>query len=607
MKKFVFIISALISCLCLSMSAGKNNGEQVAKYYDKQLVKLLSDLCVLQKSITENEGKPRLRSSFLACRSSYKSVEFFVDVFDPYKAKQLNGPDVVRADEDNPQDPMYPHGLQVMETLLYGGTFDKKKLLAETDLAIQTVTKLRNDPDRVYYFTDDKVWQCMRLGVYRVISLGITGFDVPLCYHALPESRIVLAAVHKAAACYKDRIGKKMAAQGDTLFNKADAYIAANNNFNSFDRIVFIRDYADKISDWLTECAKQQGLINPNDINAINASANNLFAPDIMNLRFFSPNEQYKLTPERVALGKKLFYDTRLSGNNSRSCASCHDPQKGFADGLPKPTDLSGEKILPRNTPTLLNAALQMRQFYDSRSETLEGQLNAVVHNADEMNGSLINSVPRLAADKEYLVGFQKAYPDAKEPVTAYHIGNAIASYVRSLVSLNSRFDKYIRHQANDLSGSEKNGFNLFMGKAKCGTCHYAPVFNGLTPPAYQETESEILGVPSTDKPVSAIDPDLGKFCFTQSVVHRYAFKTPTVRNVALTAPYMHNGVFKTLDDVISFYNDGGGAGRGIDLSTQTLPTEKLHLTKKEIKDIVAFLGSLTDTSGTTFGYYHIR
>jgi cytochrome c peroxidase len=298
-----------------------------------------------------------------------------------------------------------------------------------------------------------------------------------------------------------------------------------------------------------------------------------------------------------VALGRRLFYDPILSGDGSRSCGSCHHADKAFTDGLAKPYDMTGKKQLLRNTPTLWNSALQTAQFYDSRTRVLERQLSDVVHNADEMNGSLTDALPRLLHDSSYVALFGRAYPGTAT-VAEYHIANAISSYVRTLVGLHSRFDRYIQGETNDFTTAEKNGFNLFMGKAKCGTCHYAPFFNGLTPPLYQETESETLGVPAADGPYAVLDADLGRYKFTGLPLHRYSFRTPTVRNSALTAPYMHNGAFTTLDAVIDFYNDGGGAGRGIDIPTQTLPADKLGLTPAEKKDIIAFLHALTDTVG---------
>jgi cytochrome c peroxidase len=162
---------------------------------------------------------------------------------------------------------------------------------------------------------------------------------------------------------------------------------------------------------------------------------------------------------------------------------------------------------------------------------------------------------------------------------------------------LDSRFDQYMRGDKRKMNAAEKNGFNLFAGKAKCATCHYIPLFNGLAPPVFTETESEVLGVPkTTDKNPAELDDDLGKYLFTRSVIHKYSFKTPTLRNIELTAPYMHNGVYRTLEEVIEFYDKGGGKGLHIAPVNQTLPFDKLALGKKEKADLIAFMKTLTDT-----------
>jgi cytochrome c peroxidase len=169
---------------------------------------------------------------------------------------------------------------------------------------------------------------------------------------------------------------------------------------------------------------------------------------------------------------------------------------------------------------------------------------------------------------------------------------NAIGSYVRSLVFLNSRFDAYMRGDGQALAAGEIRGFNLFMGKAKCGTCHYMPLFNGTFPPRYMKIETEVIGVP--DKPGSAIvDADPGRFAIVPTESFRHAFKTTTIRNAARTAPYMHNGVFLTLEQVLDFYNKGGGTGLGMKLPNQTLPFDKLDLSRQEQDDIIAFIRSL--------------
>lgn len=177
----------------------------------------------------------------------------------------------------------------------------------------------------------------------------------------------------------------------------------------------------------------------------------------------------------------------------------------------------------------------------------------------------------------------------------------AIAAYERSLVALNSPFDRAVRGDSDAMSPEARRGFTVFMGKGRCGTCHFAPLFNGTQPPTYRTTDPEIIGVPEQPALQHArLDPDPGRGAIDQVSTHAFAFKVPTVRNVALTAPYMHNGAFHTLEDVIAFYNAGGASGIGITLPYQTLFDQSLDLTPVEQRELVAFLRALTDTSGVT-------
>ncbi len=161
-----------------------------------------------------------------------------------------------------------------------------------------------------------------------------------------------------------------------------------------------------------------------------------------------------------------------------------------------------------------------------------------------------------------------------------------------------------MRSEKKSVSREVKNGFNLFMGKAACGTCHFAPTFAGLVPPRFTESESEILGILQQFDTLSPkLDTDAGRYAGhakDQVALYKRSFKTMTVRNSGLSAPYFHNGKFKTLEQVLEFYDHGGGAGLGLDVPYQTLPSDKLHLTKNEKRDIIAFLHSLTDTTGLT-------
>ena len=176
-----------------------------------------------------------------------------------------------------------------------------------------------------------------------------------------------------------------------------------------------------------------------------------------------------------------------------------------------------------------------------------------------------------------------------------WQLQNLLASYIRSLATFNSSFDEYMRGNHNALNENQKKGFNLFMGKAKCATCHFLPLFNGTVPPNYTKTEQEVLGTAENDSN-KKMDADKGRGRFHETVPSlQHSFKTPTVRNINKTAPYMHNGGYRTLEDVMHFYNEGGGKGFGFDVENQTLPEDKLHLSKTEISQIIEFMKALDD------------
>ncbi len=324
-------------------------------------------------------------------------------------------------------------------------------------------------------------------------------------------------------------------------------------------------------------------------MRGLKTTAQTLFDKDVFDEEAFSGFPDYKTTAEKAALGKLLFNDPVLSGDNSRSCASCHYEDKAFTDGLEKAVSFDGKSFVKRNTPTLSNIAFQRVFFSDSRVNYLEDQAVAVITNADEMHGSLEAAAEKLKKNEKYVQQFEKAFP--QKAITAFEIKNALASYIRTLSKFDSKFDRYMRDEIA-FTADEKAGFNLFAGKAKCATCHFIPLTNGTVPPNFMKSESEVLGVPDKD---GKLDSDLDKYNLTQAIIHKHSFKTPTIRNSTLTAPYMHNGVFKTLEEVVDFYNEGGGKGLGFALENQTLPEDKLNLTDLEKKQLVDFMKTLTD------------
>ncbi|MEO7997723.1 MAG: cytochrome c peroxidase, partial [Gemmatimonadaceae bacterium] len=221
-----------------------------------------------------------------------------------------------------------------------------------------------------------------------------------------------------------------------------------------------------------------------------------------------------------------------------------------------------------------------------------DAEVNAV-HRFD-----LARTAKLLRADSSYTPLFLAAYGEVPdESAMSRELRGALAAYLRSLVRLDSRFDRAMRGDVSAMTANEKQGFNLFMGKARCGTCHFAPLFNGTVPPGYTDAEVEVLGVPTNLKKPLAIDADLGAGAAERAPLHNHAFKTSTVRNAAVTAPYMHNGSIATLEALIDFYDAGGGAGLGLSVPNQTLASDSLHLTTLEKRQLIAFIGALTDTS----------
>lgn len=564
---------------------------------------LFSQVTTLERSAADaGTKKDSLIAQYRQMRQTYKTAELLIEYYMPATAKMINGALVTEADEEEgTQNIFEPEGLQVIEENVFSDSIDRISLSRECKRLKAAMLRLRHLA-QTQEMADWQLIDAMQLEVIRVMCLNIAGYDAPASGDAIIETTYALTGMQQVlrftVPLYEKTSTVKKA---DKLLSKAISYTKTNPDFDSFNRMEFIRAYMNPLYALIVDLAagsKEKPLVLP---DAINKQAQSLFTNTSFKPDFYAPNLGTDVSSRSAAieLGKYLFFDPVLSHDMNRSCASCHQPEKGFTDGLPKALALSGNK-LGRNTPTILNAALQANLFWDSRVTYLEEQIENVTNNIDELHGNFDEAVSRLIKSDAYKTLFKRAFKGkADTMITASGIRTAIAAYERSLVSMNSRFDRHIRGEAQLLSLSEINGFNLFMGKAACGTCHFMPLFNGTVPPQYSKTEWEVLGTPANDQN-KELDEDLGRYHVKKMDWHKYAFKTPTVRNAALTAPYMHNGCYQTLEQVMDFYNKGGGKGMGMRLDNQTLPFDELNLSEAEQKDMIAFMRSLTDTSGMT-------
>lgn len=310
-----------------------------------------------------------------------------------------------------------------------------------------------------------------------------------------------------------------------------------------------------------------------------------------------------KLTDAKIKLGKLLFFDSRLSGDGSLSCANCHDPKMGWGDGGEISRGYPGT-IHWRNSQTVINSAYYPKLFWAGESNSLEAQADAAATGNLAGNGDPMMIEERLAQMPEYITMFKDAF-GGERPLWENAM-RAIASYERTLVSDNTPFDKYVKGDKSALSEDAKKGLELFQGKAGCIKCHNGPMltdfdYHNLGVPRQKQFEENAMMQISlryqhfsrgnAEDTYRHADRDLGLYYTTHRDADKDRFRTPSLRYISFTAPYMHNGVFLTLDEVVDFYNKGG---------TDELPTKKdplmqpLNLADDEKKALVAFLESLS-------------
>ncbi|WP_165864822.1 cytochrome-c peroxidase [Rufibacter latericius] len=537
----------------------------------------------------QNGSSEEVMQAFLQTRMAYKKIEWFTEYYAPTASKEMNGAPLPEIEiEETRVFP--PSGLQVMEEMVFPALQDKERpeLIREINSFLSTFKRTRVILDETI-LTEGHILEATKQEVFRTMILGISGFDAPLAKTGINETAAALTSVREVLSFFgENRDLEHSLSQGIALTQRTI-------DFNGFDRMKFIVDFANPITRQMVAWQKELGIPFVESALAINPQAETLFDQDALNPNYFVGNLEARPTPQKVALGKDLFYNPIVSGG-ARTCGSCHQPELAFTDGLPKSSALQVGRFVGRNAPTLLYAGFQHAQFYDMRSPTLENQAMDVIANKDEMHASVAEAAQRLGQKPAYVQAFKGAFPTMEQEIKPRYVMMALAAYVRSLAPFQSRFDLYMRGDQNQMTREEITGFNLFMGKAKCGTCHFMPVFNGTAGPSFANSEGEVLGVLQSPKSKKAVlDPDEGRFVHNKIDELKFAFKTPTLRNIAKTAPYMHNGAYETLEEVMEFYNNGGGVGLGLNLEHQTLPNDKLELSPEEQKAVIVFLKTLSD------------
>lgn len=307
--------------------------------------------------------------------------------------------------------------------------------------------------------------------------------------------------------------------------------------------------------------------------------------------------EDNPLTPEKVELGKRLFFDPRLSGDESLACVSCHLPEQGWTTNTPLSPSYPST-MERRNSQTLINVAYNKALIWDGRAEALEKQALGPIQNPLHMNQNLDLLVEKLEAIPMYKERFQQVFGTT---VTPEALGKALAAFERTLISRNAPFDRYTTGDRQAMSKGALQGMELFKGKARCILCHNGPNFTDSQFHNLGVPDAPLLSTPLVQAAIrfdakrmnvpeyQSVKTDLGRYLVTKEEKDKGAFKTPTLRNVTQREPYMHNGVFQSLEEVIDFYDGGGGAVAG-----KSPRLQALGLTAQEKSNLLDFLFALT-------------
>ncbi|MDP1801796.1 MAG: cytochrome-c peroxidase [Bacteroidota bacterium] len=588
-----------IEGILLSFSFIGIQPQNVNVIIDTHFGKLIENIDSLEKNVVENRPITQKQFYYTLSRKNYKYLETVIEYVSPFFAKYyINGPPIRKHDLESGNKVIEPHGFQLLETFFFtdNNSLSKEEIVYEIRLLKETIVQTRKKYKSVTPRTE-QYFDMIQMELVRIISLNINGYDCAITKDNIQETTFIFDGILGVLEGIEEvREKGRSLPKIKKLISDSKKYLSLNKGYDSFNRLYFITDYVKPLYSMVQKMRDELQLSSTPVNYAINFSENNLFDKTFFNRYFFSVNISDSTNiVAQTELGKNLFFDPILSGNNKRACASCHKPEFAFSDTINKNFEYNRSGVVKRNTPALLNVMYQKNFFYDGRSLQLEDQVSDVLHAQNEMNSIPAEIVNKLRQSDDYRNLFKKAFNGkADTAITFYGVLKSISEFEKTLLSLNSKFDKYIKGDKKALNQNEINGYNVFAGKALCGSCHFLPLFNGLVPPVYNDNEFEVIGTLKSPNS-NELDPDSGRILITKKNIHAFSFKTPGIRNIASTFPYMHNGAYRTLEEVIEFYNKGGGSVSAQKIEHQTLPFDSLQLSTKEKQDIKYFLLSLSD------------
>ncbi|MBK6352053.1 MAG: cytochrome C peroxidase [Saprospiraceae bacterium] len=601
--------------ICIAFSGFNHTGSSLppdyAHLYSDRIAALgttLSDLRMKIDKVDWSDPKTseQIIASIHSSRQVLKTCDFWLRYLDPIAYRKINGPLPVEWENEVFEKFETPYrregaGLILAENRLGEDSLQKTDLIALLDSALASIPAFLTDSMISELNNPANFYFANRLFLLNLTAIYTTGFECPDSAQILFELKHML---HETAEIYNTfnlSYPKYSISQNySTLYSGLIGFVEhQTSGFSNFNHYTFIKDYVNPLFGF-NQLAIQKNNFRSKNYNdySLNNKALSIFnkklytAQDIKGI--FRPVENDSLLDEIRGLGKLLFFDPLLSGNNRRSCASCHIPQQYFTD-TSRQTALQFDErnSLGRNTPTLVNAVHHHLMMLDGKHHTLLNQFKDVISKPNEMNSDPDELMKKIMSCKSYSVKIKSLakFTSSKKP-TLDHVASAVVLYYSQFSFAEAPFDQSINASIPITSDAIK-GFNLFMGKAQCATCHFPPQFNGIKPP-YISSEFEVIGVPA-DTNFLKLSQDSGRFSVHPASEMLHAFRTGNLRNTSHTEPYMHNGVFRTMEEVIDFYDAGGGQGKGIKVSNQTLVSDSLHLSVTEKKQLLEFLRSLDE------------
>jgi cytochrome c peroxidase len=615
MKKFYFILFIVVFGYLFVSSFRKHEGlESYLSFYTVNLSSLRSEDSGLLEVIKANnletvEGKNNIRLQINQARIQLKKMDFWLRYLEPVAYRKLNGPLPVEWETEVFEKFEAPYkregkGLTLAAQYLDEEDIRKDSLLQLIESSLTALDTYAADSITDQLRSHHHLFLCNRLFLLNLAAIYTTGFECPDTAHIIPELKLMLSAATDHYAAFNRAFATTpVKPEYLSLYHAAVQFVSQQpENFSAFDHFTFIRDYINPLFAMNQQMIRDYKVVSRSFVDySLNKKANSIFDKQLYNGQnekgIFLRVTDTLVLAEIEKLGKLLFYDPILSGNNKRACVSCHKSTEYFTDTL-FATSLQFDKKNPlnRNTPSLVNSVYNHLLMLDGKHISLQDQVKEVISNPLEMNSGEDEILTKIVSCPDYKKAFDKLLKQTpwEEKISIDHITSAITYYYSKFSGYYAPFDEAMNNQTKyTLSEDAKKGFNLFMSKAQCATCHFTPQFNGVKPP-YVGSEFEVLGVPS-DTSYTNISTDKGRYQVNPAFETLHAFRTGSLRNAAYTAPYMHNGVFKTLDEVVDFYDKGGGAGRGLSVSNQTLSADSLRLTADEKHLLVKFMHSLNE------------